>query len=52
MIKLCTKCHKYPAVVPDRNKLGSMVKSICRKCHAERLAGDLQRIFGNGTTGS
>lgn len=43
--KLCVVCHKNPREVPDRERMGRPIKRVCRKCHALRLAGDLQRIL-------
>ena len=43
--KLCVVCHKNPREVPDRERMGRPIKRVCRKCHALRLAGDMQRII-------
>lgn len=41
--KLCVVCREHPPEVPDRES-GSPVKRVCRRCHAERLLGDLRRL--------
>lgn len=38
-------CKEREAEVPDRNKMGSLKKRVCRECHAERLKGDLKHIL-------
>ena len=44
-MKLCIICKINPAVVADRNSNNPKTKAICRKCHAERLLGDLNHIL-------
>ena len=44
-VKLCKLCHIRPAEMPDREKMGRPVKSVCRPCHTYRLQGDLQQIL-------
>ena len=44
-MKLCKLCHKEPAEVPDRERMGRPIKRVCRKCHADRLGGDLAVIL-------
>ena len=39
----CKICHNGPRDLPDRES-GSRVKSVCKKCHANRLLGDLRCI--------
>ncbi len=41
---ICKICQKDKAVVPDRNGTSSR-KEVCRKCHGERLLGDLRYIM-------
>ena len=43
--KLCERCRKNPAAVPNRGSMGRPIKRICKACHAERLRGDLQAIL-------
>lgn len=45
MAKLCIICHKNPAVVPDRERLGRPIKAVCSICHGARLLGDLNKIL-------
>lgn len=42
--KLCVVCHQGPREVPDRDSM-SPAKKVCRKCHGERLRGDLRKIM-------
>jgi hypothetical protein len=42
-MKKCKLCGIGEAVVPDRNSRSSKI-SVCRKCHAERLLGDIRNI--------
>ena len=43
--KLCELCHKQPATVPDRARMGRMVNRVCSACHSARLAGDMRVIL-------
>lgn len=43
-MKLCKRCGKKPARVPDRDT-GSKVKAICRDCHADRLKLDMEAVL-------
>ena len=43
--KLCVLCHKRPAVLPDRNRMGRPISRICRECQAARLNGDLLHVL-------
>jgi len=45
MKKVCEICHKLPAQLPDRNRMGRPVKRICKLCHGERLRGDVRHIM-------
>ncbi len=45
MSKICILCNKNPAVVPDRERMGSPIKRVCRECHSDRLRGDLIKIM-------
>jgi len=45
-MKLCIVCHERPPEVPDRNST-SRRKAVCRKCHGERLLGDLRSIVAD-----
>lgn len=40
----CVICGVNPREIPDRNAQGRPIKKICRRCHANRLLGDLLRI--------
>ena len=40
----CILCHERDAVVPDRES-GTNRKKVCRRCHAERLIGDLKVVL-------
>jgi hypothetical protein len=44
--KKCELCGERPATVPDRERVGRPVNSVCSSCHALRLAGDMKRILG------
>lgn len=45
-MKLCIKCNKRPAEVPDRdNYTGRFVKKVCSVCHQELLKNDLITIL-------
>lgn len=44
MKKMCIVCHVNPAEIPDRNRMGSPLKRICKKCHVERLKQDFENI--------
>jgi len=46
-MKLCEKCGKNPATLPDRNRMGRPIKRICSECHSELLRGDLERVLTN-----
>lgn len=39
--KMCEVCHKNPAEVPDRERMGRPINRICLECHAKRLRGDM-----------
>lgn len=43
--RVCIVCGENPSEVPDRNRMGRPIKRVCRQCHGDRLAGDLQRIM-------
>lgn len=43
--KMCKRCGKHPAVVPDRDMPWNQRKSICQKCHGSELMGDLANIM-------
>lgn len=45
-MKKCIICRKDEAVVPDRDSMSNR-KKVCRKCHGERLKGDLAIILDN-----
>lgn len=42
--RLCILCKERPAEVPDRQTQGRLINQVCRKCHRERLRGDLRRV--------
>jgi hypothetical protein len=46
-MKLCEKCGKNPATLPDRNRMGRPIKRICSECHSGLLRGDLERVLNN-----
>jgi len=39
--KMCEICHKNPATVPDRERMGRPINRICGECHAKRLKMDI-----------
>ena len=39
--KMCEICHKNPATVPDRERMGRPINRICLECHAKRLKTDM-----------
>lgn len=41
----CVICGIGPREVPDRERMGRPVKMVCRKCHGQRLLGDLRTIM-------
>jgi hypothetical protein len=43
-MKMCIKCGKRKAEVPDRNSF-SPRKKVCKKCHQGLLVGDLEHIL-------
>lgn len=43
--RMCTVCRERQAVLPDRNRAPSMIRRICRECHADRLQGDIQHAL-------
>ena len=43
--KMCKLCGKSPATVPDRQRMGRMLNSVCAQCHSQRLVGDLRAIL-------
>lgn len=43
-MKLCERCKKNPAAVPDRMKMGRPIKRICIKCADADLMRDLEKI--------
>jgi hypothetical protein len=43
--KLCKICGINPATIPDRERMGRPVKSICVDCHSLRLSGDMAKIL-------
>ncbi len=44
-MKLCERCHKNKATIPDRNKVGRPINRICKDCHIKELQGDLTLIL-------
>ncbi len=44
-MSLCIVCHRRPAEVPDRERMGRPIKRVCRPCHQERLRGDIIEIL-------
>ena len=44
-VRLCYLCRQRPAAVPDRERMGRQIKTVCRECHAGRLCGDLRQIL-------
>ena len=45
--KLCTLCHKNPATLPDRERMGRPILRVCGVCHSDRLRGDMARLLAN-----
>lgn len=43
--KLCILCGVGRREIPDRNVMGRPIKKICRKCHSERLRGDMVKVL-------
>lgn len=43
--KMCEICGKNPAAVPDRERMGRLIKRVCSSCHSLRLAGDMKKIL-------
>ncbi len=43
--KLCVICFVGKREVPDRVAMGRPIKKICRKCHLERLRGDMVNVL-------
>jgi len=43
-IKMCCRCHKRQATIPDRETM-SPVPRFCSECHAAKLAGDFRAIL-------
>lgn len=43
--KMCEICREKPATVPDRERMGRLIKRVCLSCHALRLVGDMKRIM-------
>ena len=41
--KMCEICHKNPAEVPDRERMGRPINRICLECHTKRLKEDMDR---------
>jgi hypothetical protein len=41
----CIVCRQNAAEVPDRNRPGSLIRMVCRRCHADRLIGDLKEVL-------
>lgn len=43
--KVCEKCGRNPATVPDRDRPGRPINRVCQTCHSALLRGDLQSIM-------
>ena len=41
MPRLCERCGKRPAAVPDRERMGRPILRICAECHRGALALDV-----------
>lgn len=41
--RMCEICHKNPAEVPDRERMGRLINRICLECHTKRLKEDMER---------
>ena len=43
--KLCIVCHKNPAEVPDRERMGRPINRACLACHRGRLRRDVLQVL-------
>jgi len=41
----CVVCGVGPREIPDRDNPGLLQLRVCRKCHGERIRGDLRAIM-------
>jgi hypothetical protein len=44
-VKMCERCGKNIAAVPDRNRIGRPINRICKSCHSLELLKDLDALL-------
>lgn len=43
-MRLCKLCRNNKAELPDREEMGRLIKTICRRCHRKRLYKDIVSV--------